>query len=738
MTLRQAALVIACPLVCLLVPPLRAAGPQFWRIEGSHAFQEGELDALAVDSLGRLRLGAAVRELHDLSAPSAWSLARDARGALYLGTGNEGRVVRVAGGKGGVLFDSDQLEVYAVAVSPDGRVYAATSPDGAVYAIDGSGQASRFFDPDDKYIWALAFGPRGELYVATGAEARVYRVERDGKAKVVLAAADTHILSLAVDGRGRLLAGSAPSGIVYRVGAEGTVSVLLDAPFREIRALDASEDGFVYAAAVDGRPPEAPRPSPPAAPAPAGATVVPEVTVTETIAVAPAPGVPQLAQAAAEAAAPSAVKGALLRISEAGDADTLWSSTEDVPYSVLRQADGVLVGTGSKGRLYRVTPDREWSLVASLPAEQVTALARGEGGETLAASANPARLYAIEDTLARCGSFVSKVKDAQAPSRWGEISVEGRIPPGAEVEVQARAGNTEQPDSTWSDWSPAVPAGAHRAPRPERARFLQLRVTLSGTSGATPLVEGVAVAYLQRNLPPDVKAITVHPPGEVFQKPISVTGDPEILGLDPEPLGDRADAARAAAGAPPAISFSRKMYQRGLRTLSWQAEDANNDGLLYEVQYRAVGDERWRTLRRNLSEPVFTWDTSTVPNGRYVIRVVASDAPDNPPGLALTGSADSASFAVDNTPPTISATVDGTRRNRIHAVVRDDSPVRKLEVSTDGGRWEEVHPRDGIADSSEEAFEITLPAPAGPGPRIVMLRATDILGNMATVRLDVP
>jgi hypothetical protein len=250
-------------------------------------------------------------------------------------------------------------------------------------------------------------------------------------------------------------------------------------------------------------------------------------------------------------------------------------------------------------------------------------------------------------------------------------------------------------------------------------------------------VEAVAVAYQQRNLPPEVKSVSVHPPGDAFQKPISMSGEPEILGLDPDPLGERAAAQRPAQCSPPAIAFSRKLYQRGLRTFSWQAEDPNGDPLLFDVQYRAMGDERWRPLRSGLVEPVFAWDTATAPNGRYTLRIVASDSPGNPPALALTGSKDSVSFEIDNAPPSLTASLDP--RGRIRVSVRDDaSPVRKLELSIDAGRWEEVHPSDGIADSLEESYEIPLPAARGTGPRVVVLRASDSLGNVATARVDVP
>src|SRR5512139_1859223 len=132
----SAAVLLLCALTAAVAPRLSAAGPQIWRIEGARAFLEGELTALSVDALGRLRLGPSPRLVNDPAVPNAWSIARDAKGALYIGTGNDGRVFRVQGGASAVLFGSDELEAHAVAVAPDGRVFAATSPDGAVYAID--------------------------------------------------------------------------------------------------------------------------------------------------------------------------------------------------------------------------------------------------------------------------------------------------------------------------------------------------------------------------------------------------------------------------------------------------------------------------------------------------------------------------------------------------------------------------------------------------------------------------
>jgi len=72
-------------------------------------------------------------------------------------------------------------------------------------------------------------------------------------------------------------------------------------------------------------------------------------------------------------------------------------------------------------------------------------------------------------------------------------------------------------------------------------------------------------------------------------------------------------------------------------------------------------------------------------------------------------------------------------------VAKDDSSlIRRCEYSVDGGRWEEVHPTDGINDSREETYEISLEALAGFGPHIVVVRASDSLGNASTARVEVP
>jgi hypothetical protein len=722
------------------VAPLEAAQPQFHRLEGAADFLQGELQGLSVDSEGRVRLAPKMTLLHDTEAPFVWCLVADGKGGVYAGTGNDGKVFRVtAEGKAEVFFDAPELEVHALAFGRDGRLYAGTSPDGRVYAVEESGKGTPFFDPSDKYIWALAFDPAGNLLVATGGEGRVYRVDGKGASTTLLQTAETHVLSLAVDMKSLVYAGSAPSGILYRIDPAGKVFVVSDSAFREVKALEMGRDGSLYAALVDGKPAageEAVPPPPPAAAPPSPPTATVEVTVTEAVTGLPLGGTAPAAGPPPPGGAPP--KGAVIRLLPGAEVETLWSSTEDTPHALVPAAEGgVLVATGGKGRLFHIREDHSYTLVAVLPSEQLTGLARRRPGGALLAASGPGKVLALEEKPGERGTFVSRPKDTETVSTWGRLRWDAEVPPGTELQLQTRSGNTQSPDATWSDWSAVYKDKEGQAITSEPARFLQVRATFLGREGKTPVLDRVTAAFLQRNLRPQVSQVTVHPPGEVFQKPISVSAEPEILGLDPPPAPP--PGAPKGAAVPSPTAFSRKLYQRGLQTFSWRAEDPNGDTLAYDVYYRSTDEARFRLLRKGLTEAVLAWDTSTVPNGRYVLKVVASDAPTNPGRLALAGEKESTPFDVDNAPPAVSAELVARSPVRVRVTARDDtSPLRKAEYSVDGGRWEEVYPTDGINDGREESYEFSPEGVAGGGPHVVVIRVTDLLGNVASARVEVP
>ena len=124
------------------------------------------------------------------------------------------------------------------------------------------------------------------------------------------------------------------------------------------------------------------------------------------------------------------------------------------------------------------------------------------------------------------------------------------------------------------------------------------------------------------------------------------------------------------------------MYQRGLQTFVWRAEDANDDELRYEMFYRREGETAWKSLKGELPEAIFVWDTTSVPNGTYVVKVVASDQPSNTPGGALEGELESSAFDIDNAPPVVIVSTSRAANGRTHHRVR--SP-RRVVVDFQGG-----------------------------------------------------
>lgn len=739
---RHARRLLAPALAAACLITVSASTPVFWQVSTRVEFLKGEVENLALDTDGRLSLGPASVLVHDTASPFVWSLVAAPDGAVFAGTGNDGKVFRIApDGTGSLFHDAAALEVHAVAPAPGGSLYVATSPDGRIDKVDPQGRATPFYDPEDKYIWALAAGPDGSLYVGTGERGAIYRVSPDGKGDVFYRTKATNVVSLAIDRAGQLLAATESPGRVFRIDEKGKGFVLLDSPYRELRSLRVREDGSIFVAAVAGSEPSAAGaggdttitpPQPKSAPVPTVTTEVTSITILDVGATETDKPSPRVA--------PRVAKGAVYRIAPDGVWDVIWESQEDTPYDVaFEDTRVVLIATGGRGKIYRVAGDPpQVSLVARGGGQQVTRFLRTSRGDTWYATSNPGKIFRFSSARADTGWFESEVRDATTVSSWGTISWRASVPAGARVELRTRSGNSATPDETWSAWSdPYADAGGEQIRSP-KARYLQWKATLSGKD-ASPVLTSVTAAYLQRNLRPRVTGITVYPAGIVFQKPFS-TGETEIAGFEEGWPDTRPSPAALAAGTAAPLpaqgpALGRRTYQKGLQAFTWKAEDDNDDKLQYDVLYRRETDATWKTIRRGIADQLFVWDTTSVPNGTYVLRIVASDAASNPPGAALAGEADSLSFDVDNTPPAIQVT--GVRKQgdatMIAFEVRDDhAAVQRVDFSSDGTRWRPIYPVDGICDSRSERFELTVDG----DPANVVIRAMDGMSNVATARAN--
>jgi len=735
--------------VCFAAVVGRAALPTFWQVSTEAEFLQGEVENLSIDPYGRLSLGPAVTPVYESSAPFLWTLVSAPDGSFFLGSGNEGQVLRVdANGRSSVFFDAEELEVHAIALAPGGGIYVATSPDGKIYRVDAGGTSSVFFDPPERYIWSLVVDASGNVFAGTGDKGLIYKVSPDGKGAQFYNTKATHVMTLAFDRERRLVAGTESPGRVFQLDAAGKPFVLLDSPYNEIRSLRVDSKGDIYAAAVTGRGAQAPERAP-AQPEPAPTTPIASVS-TEVVSITIAADASAAAQASpAPPPMPRGTQslgtGAVYRIMPDGTSDLVWQLREDAPYDIAFESDGtVLVATGNEGKIYRLAGDpMQPTLVARATVQQITALLPDRSGRVLFATSNPGKVLRLSAARAERGTYTSDVRDAQSVATWGAIKWQAAAPAGTKVEISTRSGNTRTADETWSDWSSAYADPNGTPIVSPRARYLQWRAVLTADREQAPVLTSVTAAYLPRNSRPRVSAITIHPPGTVFQRPFP-TGEPEIAGFEGDTPDRRAAVQNApgggggggGAGGP---SLGRRAYQKGLLTFVWRAEDENRDELTYDVLYRREGETSWKPLRRDLKDEIFVWDTTSVPNGRYVVQIQASDLPSNAPDAALAGSMESTTFEIDNTPPAVAVTNSRRDGGRVTVQfdVRDtDSSVQKVEYSLDGDRWQTIYPRDGIADSRFEQFELVLEGDVAA--RGVIIRATDALNNVTSTRGEAP
>jgi len=167
-------------------------------------------------------------------------------------------------------------------------------------------------------------------------------------------------------------------------------------------------------------------------------------------------------------------------------------------------------------------------------------------------------------------------------------------------------------------------------------------------------------------------------------------------------------------------------------TLSWQADDPNNDVLVYSLYVKGTDEQEWHLLKDRLRQTSYTIDPSTLPDGKYVAKLVVSDEDSNPPEMARKSELLSVPFWVDNTPPQVRVlrkSVTAGVAEVLFAVEDSTSPLRSAEMSIDGKEWKVLRSDDGIVDSQKESFTVRLPK-LEAGEHVVSVRAYDTAGNV--------
>lgn len=711
-----------CAMACAVLPALGAT-TKIWLSDSAADFSAGEARGVAVGMDGTLVLSRDSRRVEGISEAALFAVAVDRGGNVYVGTGDSGKILRVApGGKPEAYATLAEKEVTALAVGPDNALYVGASPGGNVYRID-KGKAVLHYATKARYVWALAFsGPN--LYVGTGLPGEIHRVTTAGQGERIHATTDAHVRTLCVDARGRIWAGTAGSGLVLRVDPAGAVSTVYDSAKAEITAIVASRDGRVWAAAgsadvaASGAEPISALHEPPTAKASVkpgdagGDTGKAEVTVSVST--------PRLAPPASGASR-GGYSTEVILFDESEPPRSVWTSSQELVFALEPDSDpaAVLAATGPNGKLYRIGVGRA-SLERTFDEKQVTAL-----GVDFVGTNSATGLYRLSGGP-RQGEYVSGVKDTGRTSRFGAFRWDGDLPPGAKAEFAFRSGESSAPDGTWSAWSPYAALKRADTVAAPPARFLQFKVRLSSDGAKVPIVRRIEAAYRNRNAAPVVDSMVALGPNEVFARSASGSSNVfETTAPDEKGIFTSLEETKAE-GAP------RRLLRKGYRTLTWKATDADQDPLSYDIEFRPAGSTAWLPLRKNLKETFYSFDTTSMPDGDYVFRVTASDAEANPDDKK-SGSRETSPVRIDNTPPEIRKTGGGGGSFEFEAT-DSASPILEAEYSVDAREWIRVEPKDGLSDSMTESYAIHLSG--APRAGFLLIRVTDLAHNVASASFD--
>jgi hypothetical protein len=685
-------------------------------------YEKARLEQTVVSSQGSVRLARSLQPLPlngVLDAARIWDVIEDKAGNLYVATGDDGRIFKIAlDGLVSVAFDTGDSQVLCLAAGGDGSVYAGTGPAGRIIRIDPAGKASVLNKGVASYVWALVFDDKANsLYAATGPRGGVYRVGADGKAELFFQAKQDHILSLVRAPDGVFYAGTDRQGLVYRIDSHGKGYVLFQAPQSEVRCLQLTGQALY----VGTSSPSGGRPGTTAGKRQADSRLSmldkpsrPEGQRVDEERKSP-PKKPPTDESASEdrssssrsdrserdsersssterASSPSGGENSVYRLGFDGSVREVFRE-KGLVLSLLKLNDRLYVGTGSQGQLFEEEEStKERSEIARLDHGQIQRLFQRRDGSILLAAGDPGKLYVLQDRYVNSGTVYGEAIDAKLVSRWGAISWQADLPSGTKFSVAVRGGNVSEPDETWSEWSApqSDPQTAVAGIRP--ARYLQFRLKFeTSNSAVSPVLHNLTIRYATLNQAPEVTSLDV-------------------------PNLDSASAKDA----------------KKLR-IKWSATDANEDDLVFDIFVRKEGWKDWVRIEDGYPKTDYEWDTTTMPTGMYEVKVVASDRPDNNEEDSLTGERISGPVAVAHEPPTVTLKLAKLDGNRAAFEASASSTLVRLSsasYSLDGGKWTNVYPTGGLFDSREAKFRFNSDG-LEAGAHVLVLRVRDAAGNTA-------
>jgi len=180
-------------------------------------------------------------------------------------------------------------------------------------------------------------------------------------------------------------------------------------------------------------------------------------------------------------------------------------------------------------------------------------------------------------------------------------------------------------------------------------------------------------------------------------------------------------------------------YAKGMIGARWLAVDDNNDALEFSLEIKGENEQGWKPLKDKIKDRYYSFDATAFGDGKYQVRVTASDSIANPLNQGLSAQGVSAPFLIDNTAPRIldlGASPAGGRVNLRFKASDSASVVNKTEISLNGGDWRLIDPTVRLADSKDLEFQLLVDRP-GAGELTIAVRVTDEFDNQSVEKVTI-
>jgi hypothetical protein len=528
-------------------------------------------------------------------------------------------------------------------------------------------------------VWDLVEGENGFLYAATGPLGQIYRINlSSGAFELWVQLKDTNVRTLCWS-KGRLLAGGGDSGNLYQIRGKDKVETLHHFEEESVQRIVEYKDSLVVAVnklrvpADEKAEDSYKKYFKKLTDLPAGFGIDEKM---------PAPP-DQMRFAVSNYAS-----GAVYLIGKEYRIDRLATLKNEHIMDANVDGDGrVYLTTGPSGRVYmvRANPDeRELWTVQELEYVNATAIVMKDGTpRAFLASGHEAVAFVRSEKQGRSGSFKTKPYSSGRSARWGAITWRG-----SGVKVYTRNGHSPKPDSTWTKWVERTNGNAIRSSK--AWSFAQIRIDMTGKAE----FYGFSWRFAEKNQRPEIKSLTI--------------GDREL----------------AKGGAQ--------------RQITWEASDPNSDKLEFRLALKEEPSPSWQDVSGPLplTEAKFTLPVGQLPDGRYHLRLTASDAPSNFES-PLTTSRTSLLFVINNGRPEILNMSFDPATSKLTAKVTDKlSIISELAIAIDGGDWRSISSVDGILDEKIEDVRVTLSGIA-TGRHTVSLKAVNEAGGETVVQKSI-